>query len=105
MNLINTPSKLSELTARDAIYIDKMEQDVGKAECHFKGQLDGACLGSEAEFLDFSLSFFSVLHYDCTLLDYSTLDHLMTSNFKIWEDSVYLRKRILPNHNHYVFST
>ena len=105
MKLVNTDLKLSKFNARDAIYIDFVQQDFSKAELIFKGQIDGDFLASTKEFVDFSLHFISVIFYDCTFLDFAAIESKMKSNFNEILDSPYVIEHNLIEYKHYVLST
>jgi|GEM_PF-3814751 len=105
MELINTNLKLSELNARDAIYINQVEQIISKAELIFKGQIDGDFLNSKEDFVNFTLIFKTVNFYDCTFLDFATIENKMKSNFNEFINSDYLIKHNLSEYKHYVLST
>jgi len=105
MELINTTLKLSELNARDAVYVDSVQQNISEAELTFTGQIDGDFLGSDKEFVNFTLRFSTVNFYDCTFLDFATIESKMKSNFNEVVNSSYLDQNNLSGYKHYVLST
>lgn len=105
MKLINTEIILSQVNARDGIFIDFVNQDYKNSSLTFTGEVKGKLIGFSEEYKKFKLVFSILSYYNCIDLDFSEIDTQSVSNFNIVQDSDYIRLNQLIGFNHYYLSS
>ncbi len=105
MKLVNTEIILSQVNARDGIFIDFVNQDYKESSLTFIGDVKGELLGLPEGYRRFLLVFSVVSYYSCVDLDFSEVDAQSVSNFNIIQDSEYIRLNQLIGFNHYYLSS
>lgn len=105
MNFAKTEILLSQVHARDGIFVDSVCQSYKDSSLTFAGEIRGEAVGFRERYRRFRLIFSIVSYYNCIDIDFSSMDAGAVSNFCIIQDSEYIKANQLMGYHHYYLSS